>query len=64
MTGLPYTYMEVFLVLNSNLKQISRKTESILDWLGDWGGLYDGLVLIGRVLTNPYSAYALQSQLT
>ena len=64
MTGIPYTYMETYLVLNSNLKQINRKTESILDWLGDWGGLYDGLILIGRVLTNPYSAYALKSQLT
>ena len=62
-TNIPYTYMEAYIVLNANLKQISRKTDSLLDWLGDCGGLLDGLNFIGTVLSNPYSTYALHAQL-
>ena len=51
------------LSLNSDAIKINRKTDSLLDWLGDWGGLFDGLSLIARFLINPYTLYMLESSL-
>ena len=59
----PHIYAEINVRLNSDLKKISRKNDSFFDWLGDWGGLLDGLNFIGRLILNPYSLYALQSRL-
>ena len=42
---------------------INRKTDSFLDWLGDFGGLVEGLFFIGAILIENYSAYALESKL-
>ena len=50
--------------MTPDLKKINRKTDSLLDWLGDWGGLLDGLSFIGRHLISNYSLYALNAQLT
>lgn len=47
--------MSVELNLNKDLKQIDRQTYSLLDWLGDCGGLLDALVLIGDLLIGSYS---------
>ena len=41
--------------------KVRRKTDSLLDWLGDWGGLLDGLTFLVDVLISPYSTYALRS---
>lgn len=49
--------------LNPDLLVINRKTDSIWDWLGDWGGFFDSLSLIGEVLVNPYAIYALRKHL-
>ena len=38
--------------VGTDLKQINRKTDSILDWLGDWGGLYGSLTFIGKNLLS------------
>ena len=40
--------------LSRDLLKINRKTDSFLDWMGDWGGLIDGLTLIAEILINPY----------
>ena len=42
---------------------INRKTDSFFDWLGDWGGLQDGLTLIVELIVNAYQIYALKFQL-
>ena len=50
-------------MLNPNINKIRRKTDSFLDWLGDWGGLLDGLDFIIKTLLSPFSAYMLRSKL-
>ena len=50
----------ILLVLEPDLKVINRKTDSIFDWLGDWGGLLDGLNFLGKTILNPYTTYALK----
>ena len=40
--------------------EINRKTDSFFDWLGDWGGLLDGLTLIVEIIVNAYQRYALK----
>lgn len=40
-----------------------RQTYSILDWLGDLGGLYDALFLIVKVILSPISVFSLHSTL-
>ena len=42
---------------------INRKTYSILDWVGDIGGLLDGLYLIGCILISPVADFARNSKL-
>ena len=48
---------------NLDLKVHNRKTYSLLDWLGDVGGLLDGMYLIGELLIAGYSASSLKSYL-
>jgi hypothetical protein len=42
---------------------IERQTYSLLEWLGDVGGLFDMLSLIGGSLVAPLTAFALKSEL-
>ena len=58
-----YKYLAAAIKLNENLLQVKRKTDSLLDWLADWGGLLDGLKFIGSVLLNNYSILILKSKL-
>ena len=51
------------MVLNPDLFKINRKTDSLGDWLANWGGLLDGLNFVGRHLLSNYSLYALNSNL-
>jgi len=45
-------------------KQVyNRQTYSLLDWMGDLGGLYDALILIAGLIVAPISAFNLQSTL-
>ena len=36
-----------YIKVEPNLKKISRRTESVLEWLGEWGGLLDALNFLG-----------------
>ena len=58
-----YKYIGAAIKLNENLLQVKRKTDSLLDWLSDWGGLLDGLKLIGHFLLDNYSILILKSKL-
>ena len=48
------------MTLSADLLTINRKTDSLLDWMGDWGGLIDGLTLIAEILINGYQVYSLK----
>ena len=45
------------------MNTIYRQTYSILDWLGDVGGLYDAIMLIMQFATLPISTFALKAHL-
>ena len=49
--------------MSLDLKIIERSTYSILEWLGDVGGLFDMLNLIGGVLIGPLAAFSLKMEL-
>ena len=53
-----YKFSSVHVSINMNLRQVNRSTYSLLDWLGDCGGLYDALHIIGLLLTSPFSSFA------
>lgn len=42
---------------------INRSTYSILDWIGDIGGLFDGLYFIGSRMLGPIAAFAMKAEL-
>ena len=52
-------FARVAIGFESNLIQISRKTDSLLDAFGYIGGLYGVLEVLGQVLIGSYNTYAL-----
>ena len=42
---------------------VTRQTYSFLDWLGDMGGLFDALYLLGMIILAPISNFALNAEL-
>ena len=53
-----YKYASVEINLNKNLRQTNRQTYSLLDLLGDCGGLIDILFFLGELFINPISICA------
>ena len=49
--------------LDQDMTLIERKTYSCLEWLGDVGGLYDAMRLIGHWLVYPIAFFSLQTKL-
>ena len=49
--------------VSPDLIKVRRKTDSLLDWLGDWGGLLDSLYFIAEILVSPLAAYTMKSKL-
>ena len=49
--------------MKSDLIEINRKTGSLADLLAVCGGLIRALNIVGEVLINPYTMYALQAHL-
>ena len=58
-----YKFFSTHITIGSDVLKIRRKTDSFLDWLGDWGGLLDSLYFICDILVSPYAAYILRSKL-
>lgn len=58
-----YKITSAYVTLTRDLNVIERQTYSFLEWLGDIGGLYDALRLIGLIIVAPYSAFRLRSEL-
>ena len=59
LTRYKFTSVEVNFSLDEGT--ISRQTYSMLDWLGDMGGLLDALYFICAILISPMSKYAVKS---
>ena len=55
-----YKYASFDIELNPDLVYWQRQTYSVLDFLGDLGGLLDALRLIGEALIAPFSEFALK----
>ena len=58
-------YKFTSLELNMSLDKfvINRESYSMLDWLGDLGGLFDALKIICQILVYPVSTFSLQATL-
>ena len=52
--------MGLWTELSQSMITTERKTYSILEWLGDVGGLFDGLLIIGSNLISPIAALVLR----
>ena len=51
------------ITVSPDVPKIRRKTDSLLDWLGDWGGLLDSLHFLADIFINPLTAYMMKSKL-
>ena len=58
-----YKHASVVIKVNPDQKKTSRQTYSMLDWIGDIGGLYDGLNVIGALLIKPIAYFAMNTKL-
>ena len=56
-----FTSLEVNLSLDKLV--VNRETYSLLDWLGDLGGLFDALRLICALAISPISGFTLKATL-
>lgn len=52
-----YKFGSVEIVNDQHINVINRQTYSILDWLGDIGGLNDALLIIFQWLILPFLRY-------
>ena len=50
-------------MFSQDLTEIDRKTYSGLEWLGDIGGLFDGLSYLGKIIIGPLATMALNAEL-
>ena len=58
-----YKFFSMDISISSDVPKIRRKTDSLLDWLGDWGGLLDSLHFLADILVSPLTAYMMKSNL-
>ena len=58
-----YKYFSMYFSISPDVPKVRRKTDSLLDWLGNWGGLLDGLQFLGDILLSPFTAYMMKSKL-
>ena len=60
---LMYKFTSISLFFSPDLTVIERQTYSLLDYLGDVGGLHDMLALISAFLVGPIAAFYLRVEL-
>ena len=58
-----YKFSSISLRVSPDLIVIERQTYSLLEWLGDVGGLFDALIIIGGYIVGPISAFTLKATL-
>ena len=59
-----YKFTSLSVSLSSDLTMHERETYSLLVWLGDVGGLFDGLKVFGLAFVSPVASFMLKSKLT
>ena len=58
-----YKYASLSVNVGPDKLIINRETYSVLDWLGDLGGLFDALVLICSVIVTPVATFSMKATL-
>ena len=58
-----FKYVSIEFNMSYDVLKWNRQTYSLLDWLGDLGGLLDILLHIGRILVLPISSFTLKQTL-
>ena len=58
-----YKFNSFWTELSPSLTTIERQTYSMLEWLGDVGGLFEGLNGIGFFLVAPLATFAMRMEL-
>ena len=53
----------ITILMDPDATAYERQTYSLLDWLGDIGGLLDAFRVIGTFMVGPVASYALQAKL-
>ena len=56
-----FVSFDIYVTLDALVTE--RESYSLLEWLGDIGGLLDALQYIGRFLVGPVAAFSLKTQL-
>ena len=55
-----YKFAGVDFSLSLDMRMYSRQTYSLLDFLGDIGGVLEFFIYLGEFLANPFALYTLQ----
>ena len=58
-----YKFSSIEVNFSADQQRVNRQTYSLLDWLGDMGGLLDALYLIGMMIMSPFAEWALKTEL-
>ena len=58
-----FQFSRVMFSRSMDLITHSRQTYGLLEWIGDVGGLLDGLYIAGSFLVSPFAAIALNQKL-
>ena len=56
-----FRFNGIYLELGQEQIKIERQTYSMLEWVGDIGGLFDGMRILAQILIAPISSYALKA---
>ena len=58
-----YKFSGISMMLDQDSTVIERQTYSCLEWLGDLGGLYDAMRLIGLSIVYPVAFFAMKAEI-
>lgn len=58
-----YKFSSIWIEFSQDQFMIERQSYSVLEWLGDIGGLFDALRLIGFLMVAPFAKFWLKSEL-
>ena len=58
-----YKINSIYISMDMSITHIERKTYSILEWMGDVGGLFDGLKIVGGFLIWPIATFTMRLEM-
>ena len=62
--GNQFKFISIWLEIDQDLTTIERSTYSLLEWVGDIGGLFDGLLYLCGYLISPFAGMSMRAMLT